>query len=141
MHVYHDEFKCIQDVSLYFRILPDLFENIRTLGTACHGCNNGRHNSLPFQGINNKNTSILIYFEKYAPIIMGYFYLTDKPIEYLDSLFNKLIYNYDELYVKGVLSGICDMEHFRSTLWDNGEYQYFQYMVDNGISMGSHYIK
>ena len=99
------------------------------------------HNSLPFQGINNKNTSILIYFEKYAPIIMGYFYLTDKPIEYLDSLFNKLIYNYDELYVKGVLSGICDMEHFRSTLGDNGEYQYFQYMVDNGISMGSHYIK
>ena len=99
------------------------------------------NDNIPYLGVNSESTYKLIYFEKYAPIVIGYFYLQNKPIEYLDYLLSNLINKYDELYIKGVLSGICDLEHFRSTLGEKGEYNYFQYLVDNGISINSQNIK
>ena len=73
------------------------------------------YQNIPYLGINSESSYKLIYYEKYAPIVLGYFYLQNKPIEYLDNLLCNLVDNYDELYIKGVLSGICDLDFHRSS--------------------------
>ena len=99
------------------------------------------HNSINYSGIYDPNTNKLIYFEKYVPIIMGYFYLSNKPNNYLETLLKEFISNYDDLYVKGVLSGISDKDHFISTLGEKGEYEFFQYVFLEGLNVNTKGMK
>lgn len=99
------------------------------------------HESIPCVGINGVNHDKLIYYEKFAPIIVGYFYQSDRDVKYLDEILKNFIDKHEEIYTKGYLSGICDLEHFRSKMGDEGEYDFFTHLVDNGISTESISIK
>ena len=99
------------------------------------------HESIPYDGINGVNGNKIIYYEKFAPIIIGYFYESNYDVHYLDSFLSKFIDNYEDIYTKGYLSGICNLDHFRSESGDLGEYQFFIHLVNNGIDKQSINIK
>lgn len=88
------------------------------------------HDDLKYSKVDTFEIEKLIYFEKYVPIIMGYFYKLDRDVSCLDKILNNFINNYETIYNKGYLSGICNKDHFASELGEIGEYNYFSNLVE-----------
>ena len=88
------------------------------------------HDDIHFYNIFSSNVRKVIYFEKAAPIIIGYFYRLNRDISYLDKIFNDFITNFDAIANKGYLSGICNKEHLASEYGEFGEFDFFSNLVE-----------
>jgi hypothetical protein len=99
------------------------------------------HDNIPTIDINTLNMDKKIYFERYASIIIAYFYLTDKPINYLDNIFNNFVNNYEDVRDKSYLAGISDLNYCKSSLGKMDEYEYFELLTESQISNDKGIIK
>ncbi len=88
------------------------------------------HDDIHYNNIFSSSAQKMIYFEKAAPIILGYFYKLDRDINYLDKILNDFITNFDAVVSKGYLSGIYDKEHLGSEYGEFGEFDFFSNLVE-----------
>lgn len=88
------------------------------------------HDNLKYTKVDSFEIEKLIYFEKYVPIIIGYFYKLDREVNCLDKMLNDFINNYEVIFNKGYFSGICNLDHFASQEGTDGEYEFFSNLVE-----------
>ena len=73
------------------------------------------HSLLPDGSFNTPEWNNQIFFERYAPYIVGHFYKTDLDTKVLEAILEKFYDNVSILREKCIMNGICDLNLFRSS--------------------------